>query len=114
MTLSLIDRQRYAQIVAQVLVIDYAITLEEDVFFDRLVARLALTDEQRQAVVKSVNIGDKIELAVAKLSDEARQDLMKVLAEAAASDGHVAARELDVIERVGAVLRIQAAHPGLR
>ena len=113
MSQSLEDRKRVLEIVAQVLVVDFAITLEEDDFFDRLVTRLALTPDQRAAVVKRVNIGEPVELVAAHLGAEARVDLMRILAEAAAVDGHIAAREIDVIERIGVVLRIQAAHPGL-
>ncbi len=114
MSLTRLERMTYVEIVAQVLVADFAITLEEDAFFQRVVARMELTDDERAAVTKRVNIGDEVAFEAASLGDEARADLMKTLAEAAATDGEVAPRELDVIERVGAVLRIQAAHPGLK
>ncbi len=112
MSQSLEDRMRVLEIVAQVLVVDFAITLEEDDFFDRLVAQLALTAEQRAAVVKRVNIGDPVELVAAQLGPESRVNLMRILAEAAAIDGQIVAREVEVIERIGAVLAFQTAHPG--
>ena len=92
----------------------------EDALGEELAAVFTLTEldelaihDQRDAVVKRVNIGDEVEMIVAQLGVEAREDLMKTLAEAAAVDGHVAEREIDVIKRIGVVLSIQAAHPGL-
>ena len=113
MSQSLEDRMRVLELVAQVLVVDFAITLEEDAFFDRLVERFALTSAHRAAVVERVNIGVEVESVVAELGADARTGLMRTLAEAAAVDGNVAEREIDVINRIGTVLRIQAAHPGL-
>ena len=113
MSLTRLERMAYVEIVAQVLVVDFAITLEESDFFDRVVARMALTDAERIAVCKRVNIGDDVEFEAATLGKEARSDLMETLQAAAESDGAIAPREQELLDRIAAVLSIQAAHPGL-
>ena len=106
-------RQQFLETVAQMLVADFQVTLEESAFFDRLVAQLGLDEGQRDEVIRRVDIGTEIEQQLGKIPRPIRNELQRVLAEAAASDGEVAPRELDLLEKVAVVLKILEANPGL-
>ncbi|GEM_PF-2657443 len=110
--LSVEVRQAFLEIIGQLLVADFQVTTEEDAFFQRLVSRLGLTEAQRDQVVKRVDIGTDAELISAKIPLPLRLELQRVLAEAAAADGEIAPRELDLLERVALVMQILNAYPG--
>lgn len=98
------DKILYCQIVAQIIIADAAITDEEHAFLGRLMDRLGLQGDTRQAVFNGVNYGDPVEDKVANLAPELRKQLVEELEQAAGSDGTVDKREQALIEQVRAAL----------
>ena len=60
-------RQLFLEVVSQMLVADFQVTLEEDTFYTRLGDRLGLTPEQRDEVMRRVNIGHPIEQRIGEI-----------------------------------------------
>lgn len=106
-------RQRCLELVAHVLLADFQFTVAEDAFFVRLVSRLGLNEAERREVIERVDLGAPAQMLMADIPPALRTPLQRVIAEAAATDGEVAPRELDLLERVAVVVRILEAQPGL-
>jgi uncharacterized tellurite resistance protein B-like protein len=97
------DQQRnrvFCEIVAQLLIADAAVTDEEREFLYRLMDRFGFTDEDRQAVINSVDIGQPIDDRLALLDSNTRLQLLTELEAAAAVDGQIGEGELQIIEEV--------------
>ena len=64
------DKRLYCSILAQLLIIDGAVTDDERAFLDAVFLRLGLGVADRQAVYNSVNVDDSIEEKVRRLSPD--------------------------------------------
>lgn len=94
------DQKTCCELVAQLLLIDGAVTDEERAYLIGLMDHFGFSDADKQSVYEHVNIDDDIEAKVARLSDEARNELVKELETAAAADGNLGPGERDVMRRV--------------
>lgn len=90
----------FCEIVAQLLIADAAVTDDEREFLARLMDRFALTDDERQAVINRVNIGEPVGERVDRLPLPARQALLVELEAAANVDGELAPGERAIIHDV--------------
>jgi len=94
------DKRLYCEIIAQLLLIDGAVTDDERAFLDGVFHRLGLGVADRVAVYNNVNVDDRIEEKVARLSAEVRASLTRELEGAAGLDDDVSPGERDLIARV--------------
>lgn len=94
----------YCQIVAQLLIADAAVTDAEREFLERLMDRFEFGPAQKQAVFNGVDIGQPVDEKVARLDAASRATLLGELEAAAAVDGEIDERELEVIDEVRALL----------
>lgn len=94
----------FCEIVAQLVIADAAVTDAERAFLDRLMERFGFDSDDRAAVFGAVDIGQPIDDRLAKLSDEAKIELLDELEAAAAVDGEVGRGEQEIIEEVRAAL----------
>ena len=101
-----LDKSLVCQIVAQLLLIDGAVTDEEHAFLQRLMDKLEMDDAARSKVFNSVNIDDVIEDKAALISESARATLLESIEEAALADGDKGGSEQSLIDRV------RSAFPG--
>lgn len=90
----------FCEIVAQLIIADAAVTDAEREFLYRLMDRLGLDDDDRKAVINSVDIGERIDRRLAQLDATSRVQLLAELEAAAAIDGVLGAGELQIIEEV--------------
>ncbi len=100
------DKRLYCSILAQLLIIDGAVTDDERAFLDAVFLRLGLGVADRQAVYNSVNVDDSIEEKVRRLSPEVRAELTRELEGAAGLDSDISPGERDLIERVRVAMRV--------
>lgn len=100
------DKRLYCSILAQLLIIDGAVTDDERAFLDAVFRRLGLGVADRQAVYNSVNVDDSIEEKVRRLSPEVRAELTRELEGAAGLDSDISPGERDLIERVRVAMRV--------
>ncbi len=94
----------YCQIVAQLLIADAAVTDAEREFLERLMDRFGFEREHKQAVFNGVDIGQPVDDKVAQLDVASRHALLGELEAAAAVDGEIDERELELIDQVRALL----------
>ncbi|MGB1016704.1 MAG: hypothetical protein ACPG4T_21375 [Nannocystaceae bacterium] len=94
------EKKLYAQLVAQLILIDGSVTDAERSFLTALMTRIGLTEAEQQNVILQVNVDDDVETRVRQLSREARVSLLMELEEAAKIDDVVLASERDLIARV--------------
>ena len=100
------DKRLYCEIIAQLLIIDGAVTDDEHAFLDAVFRRLGLGVADRQAVYNGVNVDDSIEDKVRRLSPWVRAELTRELERAAGLDRDVSPGERDLIERVREAMRL--------
>ena len=74
--------------------------MTEREFLYRLMDRFGFSDEDRQAVINSVDIGQPIDDRLAQLDAATRVKLLSELETAAAVDGHLGEGEMQIIEEV--------------
>lgn len=98
------DQKTCCEIVAQLLLIDGAVTDEERAYLIGLMDHFGFDDADKQSVYENVNIDDDIEEKVGRLSPDARGELVKELETAAAADGNLGPGEQDVMRRVRAAI----------
>ncbi|MEZ4451356.1 MAG: hypothetical protein R3B09_17890 [Nannocystaceae bacterium] len=106
--MELSDKKLYCEVIAQLLIIDGAVTDEERAFLDAVFDRLGLTAQDRRDVVHHVNVDDKVEDKVRRLSPAIRDELTRELAGAAGLDHDVSPAERDLIARVREVMAADA------
>lgn len=90
----------YCQIVAQLLIVDAAVTDAERDFLERLMNRFGFDKAQKQAVFDGVDIGEPIDTKLTLLDDASRTQLLGELEAAAAVDGEIDEGELEIIDEV--------------
>jgi hypothetical protein len=90
----------YCQIVAQLLIVDAAVTDAERDFLERLMNRFGFDKAQKQAVFDGVDIGEPIDTKLTLLDDASRTQLLGELEAAAAVDGEIDEGELEIIDQV--------------
>ncbi len=99
------EKISYCQVVAQMMVADGVLTDDERAFLGSLMTELGLTDDEREHVFNTVNIGDDVAPRLEKIED--RQALERLLIElraASSVDGDVSEVERDLMARVEALL----------
>jgi uncharacterized tellurite resistance protein B-like protein len=94
-------------LVSKVLVADGMMSEAEHFYLDAFMTKLGLTAEERRGVVELEGMDDAEQL-VAGMSVEDRLDLLEMLVDAAASDGHLSPHELATIQRVEKALGVDA------
>ncbi|MCA9634994.1 MAG: hypothetical protein KC420_03060 [Myxococcales bacterium] len=98
------EKKLYCEIVAQLLIIDGAITDDERAFLDQVFGRLGLDADERRDVIHHVNVDDDIEAKVQRLAPDVRAALSAELEAAAGADHEILGSERDIIARVRATL----------
>jgi len=98
------EKKLYAQLVAQLLLIDGAVTDAERSFLTALMTRIGLSEASQLEVINGVNVDDEVETRVRQLSRDARISLLMELEEAAKVDEVVLASERDLIARARSAL----------
>ncbi|MCA9691661.1 MAG: TerB family tellurite resistance protein [Nannocystaceae bacterium] len=102
-----LDQQKlYCQVLAQLLIIDGAVTDAEHQFLQDAMDRLGLDAAARQDVYNHVNVDDPIEQKIAALDPEARRQLTEELERAVIVDGEVSPGERDILDRIRAALEL--------
>jgi uncharacterized tellurite resistance protein B-like protein len=94
----------FIQLLAQVLIVDGALSDAERSYLDAVMNRLAMPADARKAALAGVSLDSPVEERVASLSDEAKRLLRHELEAAAASDGETKSVELSLVQRVRAAL----------
>ena len=94
-------------LISKVLVADGMMADSERAYLDAIMTRLGLDADERRSVIELEN-WDDAEAIVAALSVEDRLDLIELLVDAAASDGHLSPHELATIQRVEKALGVDA------
>lgn len=98
------DKKLYCEVIAQLLIIDGAVTDDERAFLDAVFDRLGLGVDDRREVFGRVNVDDRIEDKVRRLRPEIRAELTRELSAAAGLDDDVSPAERDLIARVREVM----------
>ena len=94
-------------LISKVLVADGMMDEAERAYLDAIMTRLGLDADERRAVIE-LEGWDAAEGIVAELSVEERVDLIELLVDAAASDGHLSPHELATIQSVEKALGVDA------
>jgi len=94
-------------LISKVLVADGMMDDSERAYLDAIMTRMGLDADERHSVIELEN-WDAAEAIVAELSVEERLDLIELLVDAAASDGHLSPHELATIQRVEKALGVDA------
>jgi uncharacterized tellurite resistance protein B-like protein len=94
-------------LVAKVLVADGMMTDEERAFLDSIVRQLGLTEEERRRVVALEDMAEAEAVARA-LPVVDKRALLDMLVDAASADGRLARLEMGVVQRLAAVLGVNA------
>lgn len=105
--MELSDKKLYCEVIAQLLIIDGAVTDDERAFLDAVFDRLGLTGEERRDVFNHVNVDDSVEDKVRRLSPAIRAELTRELQGAAGLDDDVSPAERDLIARVREVMAVE-------
>jgi uncharacterized tellurite resistance protein B-like protein len=92
-------------LVSKVIVADGMVSDDERAFLAGLMTKLGLDDEERRGVIE-LEGWDEAEGIVAALSIDEKLELVELLVDAAAADGHLSATELAAIKRVEQALGI--------
>jgi uncharacterized tellurite resistance protein B-like protein len=94
-------------LVSKVLVADGIMSDDEHFYLDAFMSKLGLSADERRGVVELEGM-DEAEGLLAQLSVEERLDIIEMLVDAAASDGHLSPHELATIQRVEKLLGVDA------
>jgi len=94
-------------LVSKVLVADGMMADAEHAYLESIMQRLGLDGAERKAVIELEDM-DAAEGIIAALSVEERLDIIELLVDAAASDGHLSPHELSTIQRVEKALGVDA------
>ena len=98
------DQILICQLVAELLIVDAAVTIEEHDCLVALFDRFGFEPEARQAVYDSVNVDDDVAERARAIAPEAHESLLGALHDAANADGVLGRGELDIIAKVRAAL----------
>ena len=94
-------------LVSKVLVADGMMADAERSYLDAIMKRMGLDDEEKRAVVELEGMDDAAAI-IAELSVEDRLDIIELLVDAAAADGHLSPHELAAIQAVEKELGVDA------
>ncbi len=94
-------------LVSKVLVADGMMDEAERAYLESIMTRLGLSADERHSVIELEDL-DAAEGVVAALSIEDRLDILELMVDAAASDGHLSPHELSTIQRVEKALGVDA------
>jgi uncharacterized tellurite resistance protein B-like protein len=92
-------------LVSKVLVADGMMADSERAYLESIMVRFGLTPEERHGVIELEDM-EAAEPILAALSVEDRLDIIELLVDAAASDGHLSPHELSTIQRVEKALGV--------
>jgi len=99
------DRITVVQLVGQMLISDGELGDGEHEYLERVIAMLALSDEERKEALGGINVDSPVEERVASLAADARERLVSELETAMHADGTVTPGEQRMLDKVKAVLR---------
>ncbi|HET7502955.1 MAG TPA: TerB family tellurite resistance protein [Kofleriaceae bacterium] len=99
------DKVARCLLVSKVLVADGMMTSDERRFFDELMSRLAVSDDDRRRMIELEGWDDAEALLRARLLDD-RRALLEELVDTASADGRLSRLELATIRRVAAGLGV--------
>jgi uncharacterized tellurite resistance protein B-like protein len=94
-------------LVSKVLVADGMMDDAERAYLESIMTRLGLSADERHGVIELEDL-ESAEGVVAALSIEDRLDIIELMVDAAASDGHLSPHELSTIQRVEKALGVDA------
>jgi uncharacterized tellurite resistance protein B-like protein len=92
-------------LVSKILAADGIMTDAERGFLGASMARLGLTEEERESVF-NLEGWDDAEQALAGLTEDEKRELVSTLTDAAAIDGKLSALEMQAMKRITAALKI--------
>lgn len=98
------DQILICQLVADLLIVDAAVTIEEHNYLDALFDRFGFDAETRQAVYDAVDVDDDVAARARDIEPAAHEALLGALHDAANADGVLGRGELEIIEKVRAAL----------
>jgi len=94
-------------LVAKVLVADGIMADDEKAYLESIMTRFALDADERRQVIELEGM-DEAQARLAELSVEERLDIIELMVDAAASDGHLSPHELATIKAVEKALGVDA------
>lgn len=94
------QKKLYCQIMAQLMIIDGAVTDDERARLSEVMDRFGLSEAERQDVYNHVNVDDNIEEKVRRLDSDVIEELTRELEVVAGVDGDVSPGEVDIISRI--------------
>ncbi len=92
------------QIVGQVLIADGILGDAEREHLDKVMDELKLSEDERKAALKGIDMDSPVEERVAALSEQARGELLDAVEKAAAADGGESKGETLLLERIRALV----------
>ncbi len=92
------------QIVGQVLIADGILGDAEREHLDKVMDELKLSEDERKAALKGIDMDSPVEERVAALSEQARGELLDAVEKAAAADGAESKGETLLLERIRALV----------
>lgn len=92
------------QIVGQVLIADGILGDAEREHLDKVMDELKLSEDERKAALKGIDMDSPVEERVAALSEQARGELLEAVEKAAAADGGESKGETLLLERIRALV----------
>ena len=93
-------REAYYELLAQLLIVDFQVTEEEQKLLSDVGQVLGLSAEEQTALLKRVNIDGDVSALMERLSSADRGVIMSALRNAAMADGQVQARERALLRKV--------------
>lgn len=96
-----------ALLVSKVLVADGMVGDEERAYLESIMTRFGLDADERKQVIELEGM-DEAEARMLELSVEERLDLIELMVDAAAADGHLSPHELATIKAVEKALGVDA------
>lgn len=94
------EKITYCQTVARLLIVDAVLTDDESRFLRAVMDHLEMPEEDRDAVLNGVNLGDEVDQTLSGLSASEKQNLLFTLQDAAAADGRFSIQESLLMDRV--------------
>ncbi len=98
------QKKLYCQLIAQLVLIDGAVTDAEHQFLNAAMNRLGLDAEDRRDVINNVNVDDDVEAKARALDPVVLRELTAELEQVAEVDGDVSPGERDIIARIKGAL----------
>ena len=93
-------------LLSKVLIADGIMTENERIFLDRAMNKMGLSAEERRGVIELEGWNDA-EATLSSLPQEAKEELLSQLVDAASADGHLSPLEAGMVKRIGQALGLE-------